>query len=116
MATVKWEKIRLPVDPKAIKPGETGIRGIKCNVVIQNDSNQDNEKCSTLHSGQNDNALMKFSMIFMCIVMSIFLVIFFMLKKEKIFSVFSKSSRPFNNAISSTTLNVAFANDELLLK
>lgn len=37
MKSVCWEKLRLPIDHSSIQPGETSIRGIKCEMLVQSE-------------------------------------------------------------------------------
>lgn len=87
-----WDKLRLPIDPTAVQPGETSIRSIKCRLTIQSnlEVEEPNYKNKTLAKNANytksavkshtDNYL-----IFMCIIMMSFLIIFVFASRQTIF-------------------------------
>ncbi|XP_031622956.1 toll-like receptor 6 [Contarinia nasturtii] len=103
MKSVNWEKIRIPVESNSIKPDETSIRGVKCSgnltelredISVLNEKNSDNGGSSTF---------LEYSMIFMCVVMLTFFVLFLVLNKDR-FIKFTNFRR-LNGGISTTTLS-----------
>lgn len=85
-----WDKIRLPIDPTAIQPGETSIRSIKCHPTIQSDLEVDepNYKNRTLKKDSTKSAVKSHTdnyLIFMCILMIIFLIIFVFANRQRLF-------------------------------
>lgn len=130
MKRINWGKIRLPVDPAAVASGETHVRGIRCEIVnpnnipdaeeidesAQNGSATNGEKTTDDSVQSNDHTFMKFSMIFMCIVMLTFLVVYLTLNKDKIRHRLRTSNnlRPLNGTLSSAALNFEYANEDII--
>lgn len=128
MKRISWEKIRLPVDPTAVASGETHVRGIRCEIVNPNnipdaEAVDESAKYDAVANGAttdgsvqpHDHTFMKFSMIFMCIVMLTFLVVYLTLIRDKIRHRLRRSNnpRPLNGRLSSAALNFEYANEDI---
>lgn len=60
MKSVNWEKLRLPIDYASVKPAETNIRGIKCELNAMSALNSDTEYFIDI---------LIFGLIFVCIML-----------------------------------------------
>lgn len=87
-----WDKLRLPIDPTAVQPGETSIRSIKCHPTIQSSLEVDEpsykNKTLTKDANSTKSAVKSHTdkyLIFMCIIMTSFLIIFVFANRQRIF-------------------------------
>ncbi|XP_055299404.1 uncharacterized protein LOC129566979 [Sitodiplosis mosellana] len=122
MKTISWEKIRLPVDPTAVTQGQTHVRGIRCEIVNPNnipDAEEIDEAANEAmtkdgNAQSNDYVFTNFFMIFMCVVMLTFLVVYLTLNIDQIRHHLRRSnhSRPLNGRLSSAALNFDYANED----
>ncbi|XP_055299407.1 uncharacterized protein LOC129566982 [Sitodiplosis mosellana] len=87
-----WDRLRLPVDPTAVKPRETSIRSIKCHPIVQSSLEVEEPifKNKTLAKDfKSTKSAQKLYgetyLIFMCIIMSSFLIMFVIANRERIF-------------------------------
>lgn len=68
--SVDFTEIRMPDDPQMAKEHKTHVRGVKCKDVSIL------ELKNSLHQLQNDMNFLKFSIVFLCIIVFIFLMVF----------------------------------------
>lgn len=104
MKSVNWEKLRLPIDHATIQPGETSIRGIKCEMMVQSEletiekldeiSTQNKafekdliETITQLNQKINTNiTFMNISMVFICVILLSFFILFIVINRGRIWS------------------------------
>lgn len=106
--SVNWEKIQLPVDLQSINSRNTNIRGIKCEVTVENklvteatkyESNLNEISSENNQTSNDDIVSIKISLIFICIIMSIYLYLYVAVNRNEIF----RGCRKFT-ALSSTQI------------
>lgn len=88
MESVNWEKLRLSIDSLSVSPIESNIRGIKCHPVDQSYSFENSTtkyRLKTLQKLVVDISIIKFSLIFMCMIASAYFFLFLILNSELIF-------------------------------
>lgn len=118
MKSVNWEKIRLPIEANSVKTGETSVRGVKCVGINRanlpegagNDNPTADKSVVDGNSASNGDSstFMKYSMIFMCIVMLTLLVLFVVFNKDSIRDRYNL--RRMNGGLSTITLNIDYTN------
>lgn len=118
MKSVNWEKLRLLVDPESVKPGETSIRSIKCQPIIQSsfEVEDPNYKIKAMEKGANCTKSTQklhndFYLIFLSIIMLIFLILFAFVNRTKFFG----ENRERKDYRRSSRQNVEYKANDLLL-
>lgn len=141
MKSVNWEKLRLPIDRSSVKPGETSMRGIKCETIsqnktsfieklietpIQNKNASDNNK-DLLRTIANFNKILNTNICIMnilltiiCITLLAFFILFVVTNRDRIHSklyTVSYKNQP-NEKPSTAETTVAFTNhsEKLLIQ
>lgn len=127
-----WHMINRLVDPKSIDPRQTNIRGIKCEIVRYDSTNQasiqkaarnesTDEASNVGNSNQisnGDDVYIKSGLIFICILMSAFFIIFLYLNRDRIFK--SNSGSTVTHTQNGRTLSpaqiVEYSNEKVLIK
>lgn len=102
MKSVNWDKLRLPIDNPSVKAGETSIRGIKCEKVVRNETNDIKQENSTQQKIEVDekSAIAIISMIkrtisdeifitniylaFICLILLVFFIVYIVANLEQI--------------------------------
>lgn len=105
MKNINWEHLRIVLDPKSVNPREPNIRGIKCKQTGPND--YFNEPDSN-HKSNENSALIHMTLIFMCIIMMVFLIIFVVMNRDKIYTQFKRFTIPYRQNESS---NLEYSNE-----
>lgn len=138
METVNWEKLHLHIDPISVNTRQANIRGINCEHIVENKTNdgeifdvfeknksktEDNAiKVTSLnesntstadHKSNDDIFIIKIAMIFICIVMSIFLIVFIILNRHRIFN---QSIVNYSGNARQSDQVVEFSNEALYVK
>lgn len=120
MTTVDWTHIRLSLDPKAVNLREPNIRGVKCTGNANMDYLKDLDKTGAktaayinyIHSdngsGSGSGSAMHIMLVFMCIIMTLFFVIFVVMYRDKIYSQFRRFTIPYHPNQSS---DLEYSND-----
>lgn len=111
--SLSWDKLRLPVDPESVKPGETRIRSIKCHQIIQSKLEVEEPNYKILDKDSKNTKSMKshsdIYLIFLCIIMLAFLIMFVFANQGKIFGQTDGRNAYERQA-------VEYKNEDLLLK
>lgn len=116
MKTVDWTHIRLSLDPKAVNLREQNIRGIKCTGNANMDYLKDLDKTGAksaayinyIHSNNGSGSAMHIMLVFMCIIMTLFFVIFVVMYRDKIYSQFRRFTIPYHP---NESPNLEYSND-----
>lgn len=101
MKSVNWEKLRLPIDHSSVKPEETSIRGIKCEMMAQSELEKLDEistqnksfekdlmgKMAQFNRKLNANILfLNVLLAFVCIILLSFFILFVVINRGRICS------------------------------
>lgn len=138
MKSVGWEKLRLPIDHSSIQPGETSIRGIKCEMLVQSEletiekldeiatQNKAFEKdlletVARLNQQLDSNILfIKISLTCICTILVSFLILFVVINRGrlwgKLYTVTYKSQEIERPPSVETTVEFTNHSDILLVK
>lgn len=80
MEAINWEKLHLHVNPNSMNSRQTNIRGVNYKNIIQT------EEDSGTNTSTDNIFVIKFSLVFICIIMATFLIMFLVLNRHRYFN------------------------------
>lgn len=120
MDSINWETIRLDLDVNSIDLQKSNIRGVNCNDITDDESTyvEPIEERLTQDStlpNHSDDLINDVSLIFLCVVFTIFLILFTIANLNRIYSQFAEPRIFYKRESLSKENAVHFSNEGILM-